>query len=442
MVLGDGFPKPAAVGSLNLSIVPPWFGQTRMEGGALPIALSSGVETVRVKEALQTRNPEPRFDSVETEEALAYIRNAGLSRGAPMQSTLHPKLTDDPHDVIVVPPDMVRVAPDPVRVAPDPARVASDSARVAPDVARAAPADEEISSLLRDAARRHSDAQVPKASDMPAAAAIPPVDTTFRPAAAGVLGPGRTQSIGWRAMRGFTAVLLAACIAGAGIAWELYGDAAKQLIAPWVPKFALASSLSADQPVLSAQAAAPAVEAAAATAANAAPAQPAPPAQSAAEAAAPAAAAPAETAQLQSMARDVASLGQEVVQLKASIEQLKASQQQISREIAKASENKASENKASEAKASEPVARPRISAPPPRPAAARVRRPMPSYPPPQVAAAPPMPQTAARYPATAPYYGRQPDYMPRQVEPQPQIAADPQADPEVATAPRPPMPVR
>ena len=418
MVLGDGFPKPAAVGGLNLSIVPPWFGQTRMEGGALPIALSSGVETVRVKEALQTRNPEPRFDSVETEEALAYIRNAGLSRGAPMQSTLHPKLTDDPHDVIVVPPDMVRVAPDP--------------ARVAPDVARAAPAEEEISSLLRDAARRHSDAQVPKASDMPAAAAIPPVDTTFRPAAAGVLGPGRTQSIGWRAMRGFTAVLLAACTAGAGIAWELHGDAAKQLIAPWVPKFALASSLPADQPVLSAQAAAPAAEAAAA------PAQPAPPAQSAAEAAAPAAAAaPAETAQLQSMARDVATLGQEVVQLKASIEQIKASQQQISREIAKASGNEVSETKASE-----PVARPRISASPPRPAAARVRRPMPSYPPPQVAAAPPMPQTAARYPATAPYYGRQPDYMPRQIEPQPQIAADPQADPEVATAPRPPMPVR
>jgi hypothetical protein len=55
MVLVDGFPKPAAVGGLNLSIVPPWFGQTRMEGGALPIALSSGVETVRVKEALQTR---------------------------------------------------------------------------------------------------------------------------------------------------------------------------------------------------------------------------------------------------------------------------------------------------------------------------------------------------------------------------------------------------
>jgi hypothetical protein len=279
---------------------------------------------------------------------------------------------------------------------------------------------------------------------MPAAAAIPPVDTTFRPAAfrpaaAGdVLRPGRTQTIGWRAMRGLTAVLLAACTAGAGIAWELHGDAAKQLIAPWVPKFALASSLRADQPVLSAQAVAPAAEAPAATAANAAPAAPA---QSAAEAASPAAA-PAETAQLQSMARDVASLGQEVVQLKASIEQLKASQQQISRDVAKASENKVSETKASETNASQPVALPRISASPPRPAAARVRRPMPSYPPPRVAAAPPMPQTAARYPATAPYYGRQPDYMPRQIEPQPQIAADPQADPEVATAPRPPMPVR
>ena len=68
-----------------------------------------------------------------------------------MHSTLTAKRGDDPHDVVVVAPDAVRVAP-------------SD--------------EEELSSLLQKAARRHSDVRA--APDI-AVDRVPPVDTTFRP---------------------------------------------------------------------------------------------------------------------------------------------------------------------------------------------------------------------------------------------------------------------
>jgi hypothetical protein len=307
-----------------------------------------------------------------------------------MQSTLKPKQTDDPHDMLVVAPDVVQVAP----------------------------ADQELSNLLHDAARYLSDAQTHTGSDVPAGPSVPPVDTTFRPAAVDdLLVPGRRPSIGRGAVRAFTALLLAACIGVAAFAWQSYGDAAQQIVADWAPQFAQTSSPPPEKPGLSAQPAPPAVQAADA---NAAPPQPAPLAQTAPEAVAPAAAVPsAESAQLlQSMARDLAAVGQEVEQLKASIEQLKASQQQMSRDVAKTSE----------ARASEQNLRPRISAPPPRSAAAPARKPMPPFPPPR-AAAPTLPQAAA-------------PYAPRQPEPQPQATAQPQADPELASVPRPPMPVR
>jgi len=309
-----------------------------------------------------------------------------------MHSTLKPKQTDDPHDIVVVAPDVVQVAP----------------------------ADEELSNLLHDAARHLSDARTRTGSDVAAGPAVPPVDPTFRPSAVNdVPVPGHLRSIGRGAIRAFTALLLAACIGVAGIAWQSWGDAAQQMIANWAPQFALTSSLPPEKPGLSAQPAPSAVQAAAA---NPAPPQPAPSAQTAAEGVAPTAAAvSAESAQLlQSMARDLASVGQEIEQLKASIEQLKASQQQMSREIAKTSE------KASEAKASEQNPRPRISAPPPRSATAPARRPMPPPPPPQ-AAAPTLPQAAA-------------PSMPRQGEPPPQATAQPQAE-QLSSVPRPPMPV-
>jgi len=301
-----------------------------------------------------------------------------------MHSTLNPKQNDDPHNVLVVAPDVVPVAP----------------------------TDEELSKLARTL-RDTSYPQTRTGSDLPAGPTVPPVDTTFRPAVNDVQVPGRQRAIGGRAARAFTAaLLLAGCTGVAAIAWQSYGDAAKQMIAQWAPQRVLTSLLPLEKPALPAQPTPPAVEAATA---NAAPPQPAPLAQTAPEGVAPAAAPSVESAQsLRSMAHDVASMGQEIEQLKASIEELKASQQQMSRDIAKASEQNL---------------RPKISAPPPRSAAARARKPMSPLPPPQAAGAPTLPQAAA-------------PYVPRQPEPQPQATAPPQADPELASVPRPPMPIR
>ena len=312
-----------------------------------------------------------------------------------MHSTLKPKQTDDPHDIVVVAPDAVQVAP----------------------------ADEELSSLLHDAARRLSEAQARAGSGVAGGAVVPAVDTTFRPSAVDaavndVLVPGRLRSIGRGAMRIFAAVLLATCIGLAGIAWQHYGDAAQQMIAQWTPQLALTSLLPQEKPALPSQPTPPADQADATSAT----APSAPQAQAATPAVEPAAVLPADTAQLlQSMARDLASMGQEIGTLKASIEQLKASQPQISRDVAKTSEAKTSE-----IKPSEPSPQPRIAAAPlPRPAPAPARKPKP--PPPLAAAAPTSPQAAAAS-------------MPRQIEPPPQAAVQPQAQ-DLSPVPRPPMPL-
>ena len=291
--------------------------------------------------------------------------------------------------------------------------------------------DEELSKLAHDAMRDPLDPQTHMGSDFPAGPPVPPVDTTFRPAAVNhVQAPRLRPSFGVRAMRGFVGFMLAVCIGVAGVVWQAYGDAAKQMIARWTPQLVATSSPPPESPGLPEQPNPPAVQA---NAANAAPPQPAPPAQAAAEGVAPAAAAPESAVLLESMARELASARQE-------IDQLKASQEQMSREMAKSSEAKAkayeakaslakaSQIKASQTKASEPNLRPRISALPPRSVAAPVRRPMPpSYPPPQ-AAAPVLPQAPA-------------PYVPRQPEPPPQATAQPQAEPELSPVPRPPMPV-
>jgi hypothetical protein len=309
-----------------------------------------------------------------------------------MQPTLNPKQTHDPQDVLVIAPDVVLVAP----------------------------TDEGLSNPAHDAVRSASDPLTRTGSGFPAGPTVPPVDTTFRPAAVDNI-PHDRPSIGGRAVRGFIGLLLAACIGVAALAWQSSGDVAKKIIARWAPQLVLTSWLSQENPAAPAQPAPPAVEAAAT---NAAPPQPAPPAQAAPAGVAPAAALSPDSAQLlQSMARDLATVAQEVEQLKASIEQLKAGQQQMSRDVAKASEVKASE-----AKASEPNLRPRMSAPPPRSAAAPARKPIPPFAPRQTAAVPP-PQAAAPYV--------------RPPEPQPQATtAQPQAEPEPSSVPRPPMPVR
>jgi hypothetical protein len=347
-----------------------------------------------------------------------------------MQSTLTTaKPSDDPHDIVVVASDAVRVAPSDI-----------------------APAEEELSALLQQAARHRSETPIRAVPDFAAGAMVPPVDTTFRSAAVNdgpVPGPRGAMARG--AVRAVMILLLAACVGGAAFAlqsqtlqsqawqsqaWQSQAlqsqaDAAKQMIARWTPQFVL-TLLSPENPGVAAPPAAPAVVQA--DTANAAPPQPAPPAQAAAETVTPAAAPSPESAQLlQSMARDLASLGQQVEQLKASIEQLKAAQPQMSREAARASEpSKTSEpNRTSEPnKTSESNLRPRLSALPARPPAARVRKPPPPYPPPQAAIAPALPLTAAPY------------YVPRQAEPPPQATEQQLTDPELASVPRPPMPLR
>ena len=324
-----------------------------------------------------------------------------------MHSTLTPKPSDDPHDIVVVAPDVVRVAP----------------------------SDQEISHLLQQAARFHSEAQARAASDVSAGPTVPPVDTTFRPAAVDdVLGSPRRRSIGKRLARAVVALLLTAGIAGAAIAWQTFGYAGKKMIAKWMPQFALTTSLPLEKLWPSAQPAPPADEA---DAANAASAQAAPPGQTAAEAVAPAAALSPDSAQsLQSMARDLANVSQEVEQLKASIAELKASQQMaMARDAAKASDNKAAESRASELNA-----RAKLALAPPRSAVARPRKP--PYPSTQAAGVPPLSQAAAPYApqAAAPQAGT--PYVPRQAEPLPLAVEQLPAAPGFTSVPRPPMPVQ
>jgi hypothetical protein len=162
-----------------------------------------------------------------------------------MQSTLNPKPSDDPHDVLEVAPGVVLVAP--------------------------AGADEEISNLLRAAARQHSDPQVRQEPDFSASPPVPPVDTTFRAAAAAdtVKVSRRRRMMGARAIRGIVGFLLAVGLGVAASAWQAYGDVAQETIANWTPQRVLALLLPQQNPAP----AQPAPPAADATQANAAAAQ-------------------------------------------------------------------------------------------------------------------------------------------------------------------------
>jgi hypothetical protein len=213
--------------------------------------------------------------------------------------------------------------------------------------------------------------------------------------------PGDRPSFGRPAVRGFVGLLLAACIGVAAFAWQPYGDAAKQIIAKWVPQFVQTSSLPLEKPGLPAQPTPPAVQADAAMAALS---QPAPLAQTGPEGVAPAAALSPESAQLlQTMARDLATVRQENEQLKASIEQLKTNQEQMTRDNARAAE----QFKTSQEQMARDVAeqlRPKISAPPPRPTATPTRKPAPILPSPQARAQPqdtPQPQAEPQLPSGA-----------------------------------------
>src|SRR5882672_6932093 len=119
--------------------------------------------------------------------------------GALMDTTLNPKQTDPPHVLV---------------------------ARAGEEIARA---EEQLSKLEHDAARHPSDHPQTRMN-------------TFRPAV-----PGNRPLFDRPAVRGFTGLLLAACIGVAAIAWQSsYGDAA--IIATWAPQRVVTSSPPLENP--------------------------------------------------------------------------------------------------------------------------------------------------------------------------------------------------
>ena len=217
-------------------------------------------------------------------------------------------------------------------------------------------ADEQLSKLDHDAARYPSDHPQTRRN-------------TVRPAVRGNRSP-----LGGRAIRGFIGLLLAACIGVAAIVLQSsYGDAAKPIIARWVPQFVPTSSQPLENPGLSAQPISPTARVVAAQTASP---QAAPLARTASQDVVPTAApASPELAQLlQTMARDLANVEYGIEQLKVNqeqmasdnakaVEQLKASQEQMTRLVAKTSEQNL---------------RPKTSALPPRPIATATHNPVPT----------------------------------------------------------------
>ncbi len=207
----------------------------------------------------------------------------------------------------------------------------------------------------------------------------PSLNATLRPA-----GPkdGRfpsdRPSPGRRASRALARFLIAAFIGvAATLAWQSYGEAAKQMIASWAQQLGWSISLPAMNPppspeIVAEQPSPPAVQASAPDAP-----QDVPVTQTAPEMVAPTApVAPSpDLQQLEAMARDLASVRQNV-------EKLAAGQEQMARDITRL-------------QTAEKDIRRRISAPPPQPAAAPARKPVPMPPSeqsaPQISAAPPPP---------------------------------------------------
>jgi hypothetical protein len=288
-----------------------------------------------------------------------------------MQSTLTAREAD-PHDKFVIEPDVVLAAradgPDPQRREPNLRALVSEiSAGVA------------------------------------AQAAAPKVDTSFRAA--------HVENKRGRWAASFIVAFLFALLSAVGAAaWQRYGDRAQAYVAMAAPLLGL-SSLQATS--------APSTPAVAEAAPDQAPVEAATPPADTATASAPAS--PDQSQLIQSLTHDLAAMGQQVEQLKARIAELKAGQEQLAHDA------KAAEAKATEAKAFEQSMRAKVSALPPHPPAAPVKKPKPYVPPVQASAAPLLPPPGA------------PGSAPVQIAPAPPppVSTAPQDD-----VPRPPMPVR
>ena len=169
------------------------------------------------------------------------------------------------------------------------------------------------------------------------------------------LPPRRQRSRGRRALRAFLRFMITLGIGvGGTLAWQAYGDEARQLMAAAYPEQLGWIAPSAATTAL-------ATPTASAPLASAAPAAP-----------------PADQQQLNALSLNVAAVRQSVEQL---VTQVAVSQQQMSGDIARL-------------QASEQDILNRISAPPPRPAPVAARKP--TAPPVAVAAPPPQPAPAAQ----------------------------------------------
>jgi cytoskeletal protein RodZ len=290
-----------------------------------------------------------------------------------MQSTLTSRETD-PHDMFVIEPDVVLAA----------RADAADPKRREPD----------LRALVSEIS-----------AGVSAQAAAPKVDTSFR---AAHIEKKRGRWVG----RFIVAFLFALVSAVGAAAWQRYGERAQATIAMVPPGLGLSSlQTSAPTGAIAGPDATPEQSTPTGTAATS--------LTDATAASAPSS--PDQTQVIQSLTRDVAAMGQQIDQLKASIAELKAGREQLVHDA------KAAEAKASEARAFEQSMRAKVSALPPRPPAAPVRKPKPPAPPAQTAAAPLLPPPGAS--GSAPV----------------QIAPPPPPPPAVSSqedVPRPPMPVR
>ena len=270
---------------------------------------------------------------------------------------------NDPHDAVQISPDVVLAS-----------RTHNDAPTLAPEI------------------MNRPEPRIDRAPEAPATMA-PSVDTAIRVAANDMPGREKRSAVGKWLRGAFITMLFAGGSAAATIAWENHGDTARQMLAEWTPSLmSLVPSTSPTAPVTSAQAAPEATTDQTTD-------------QSAASAAAQdAAAAPAvtqsdATQSLQSMTRDVAAMAQQIAQLKANIAELKTAQEQMAREMVKTPAPKP----VADAKPIDPRAR--VSALPPRPPVALVRKPKPittpaytqTYAPTQIAP-PPLPSQAVAVP--------------------------------------------
>lgn len=292
---------------------------------------------------------------------------------------------NDPHDALQISPEVVLAS-----------RAGSDAPTLAPEIAsRAEPKIAEP----KFAEPKLSEPKVNVATEPPPPAVAPSVDTAIRAAAGDLPSRQKRSSIGRWLGGAFATFLFAGAGVAATVAWEQHGDTAKQLIATWVPGLSSALAPSAAQTT-------------AATADQAAqPVAPAPTDQASADqSAAPpaaqdsaAATSPGQPQALQTMTRDLAAMSQQIEQLKTTIAELKAGQEQIAREMAKTPAPRAAEARPVDPRA-------RVSALPPRPPAAPVRKPKPvtapayatTYAPAPIAPPPPSQAVAVPPPPVAP----------------------------------------